>query len=319
MRAAILPFCLAVLVAGCEETRPALPLVGTLERDRLELIAEANEQIVETMVAEGDHIRAGDTVLRLESTIRGAELGIVEAQLEAARQRLAELVRGPRQERIREARARLAGAQENLVIRSNELTRVSTLVDRGLASEADLDRARNAREGAEADVDALTAGLDELLEGTTTEEIAQAEARVDEAGRRVELARIAVERLTLRAPRDGRVDALPYELGERPPAGATVAVLLADQAPYARVYVPEPLRAAVVPGLTASVSVDGVDQPFAGTVRYVSSEPVFTPYFSLTQRDRSRLAYLTEVTVDDPGAANLPVGVPVEVDFPTLR
>jgi HlyD family secretion protein len=85
------------------------------------------------------------------------------------------------------------------------------------------------------------------------------------------------------------------------------------------VYVPEPLRAAVVPGLTASVSVDGVDQPFAGTVRYVSSEPVFTPYFSLTQRDRSRLAYLTEVTVDDPGAANLPVGVPVEVDFPTLR
>ncbi|GAG92015.1 unnamed protein product, partial [marine sediment metagenome] len=40
----------------------------------------------------------------------------------------------------------------------------------------------------------------------------------------------------------------------------------------------------------------------------------FTPYFALTEHDRSRLSYLAEVDVPD--ASSLPSGVPLEVDFP---
>jgi len=48
-------------------------------------------------------------------------------------------------------------------------------------------------------------------------------------------------------------------------------------------------------------------------VRFVSAEASFTPYYSLTQKDRTRLSYLAEIAVDDPAAANLPAGVPVQV------
>ena len=51
---------------------------------------------------------------------------------------------------------------------------------------------------------------------------------------------IEAARLVVRAPRTGVVDAIPYKLGERPPPGAPVIVLLADDAPYARVYLPSP-------------------------------------------------------------------------------
>lgn len=316
----VLPICLIVaFIAGCEHEDQPLPLVGTLERDRIELVAEANERIVEIDVVEGDQVEADQVLLRLEDTRRRAELDVALARREAARERLAELVRGPRQERLREARARLTGARETLEIRESELDRIERLVERGLASAAQLDRARDALESANTDVDALSAVLDELTEGTTREELAQAEARLAEAEAGVELARIALERLTIRAPRNGRVDALPYKLGERPPAGATVLVMLAEQSPYARIYVPEPLRARVTPGLAATVAVDGTQGIFGGRVRYVSADPVFTPYYSLTQRDRSRLAYLAEVTLNDPEGATLPIGVPVEVDFPDLR
>ena len=71
-------------------------------------------------------------------------------------------------------------------------------------------------------------------------------------------------RYVVRAPRAGLVEALPYKLGERPPAGAPVAVLLADGAPYARVYVPEPLRAAYRPGAKVTLRVDGVDDAARG-------------------------------------------------------
>ena len=92
-------------------------------------------------------------------------------------------------------------------------------------------------------------------------------------------------------------------------------ILLADSAAFARVYVPEPLRANVRPGSPARVYVDGHEAPLQGKVRYVASDAAFTPYFALTQRDRSRLAFLSEVEIVDAAVKNLPAGVPVEVEL----
>jgi HlyD family secretion protein len=49
-------------------------------------------------------------------------------------------------------------------------------------------------------------------------------------------------------------------------------------------------------------------------VRWVSSDATFTPYFALTEHDRSRLSFLAEI--DIPDAAQLPSGVPLQADFP---
>ena len=105
-----------------------------------------------------------------------------------------------------------------------------------------------------------------------------------------------------------------YLVGERPPIGATIAVILDDSRTYARIYVPEPQRAIIQPGKQLNVRIDGSDKNYRGTVAWVSSDATFTPYFALTEHDRSRLSYLAEVDVPD--AADLPSGVPLEVDLP---
>ena len=81
-------------------------------------------------------------------------------------------------------------------------------------------------------------------------------------------------------------------------------------------HIPQPLRTRLNPGTSAEVLIDGYSEPFAGEIRWISSEAAFTPYFALTQHDRSRLSYLAEVDLS--GAADLPSGVPVEVRFPTV-
>jgi HlyD family secretion protein len=96
-------------------------------------------------------------------------------------------------------------------------------------------------------------------------------------------------------------------------------VLLADTAPYARIYVPETVRASIVPGMSATVRVDGFPEPVQGRVRTVYSDAVFTPYFALTERDRSRLAYVAEVTLIGEDTGRIPTGLPVEVSFPDLE
>lgn len=302
----------ALALAGCEAPPPMA--VGQTAWDRVELISEAPEPITAIPVTEGDRVAAGDVLLRQDPERLAAQLTQAERTRDQAAARLAELRRGPRQERIREAQARLEGAESRLANANKQLDRIQDLLERGLSTPADEDNAVAERDSARSRVNEARAALEALLEGTTVEELQQAEAALAQAEARVHELQVVEDRLTVRAPRPGVVDALPFEIGERPPAGATVAVILVGDGPYARVYVPEPQRQALRPGDRVPVHVDGIEAPLEGRVRFVASDPAFTPFFALTEHDRSRLSYLAEIDLPDPGDKPLPAGIPVQVE-----
>jgi HlyD family secretion protein len=301
------------ILAACDATETTY-MVGTLERDRVELKVESNEPIVSIHVADGQAVVAGDLVLEQDPARAAAHLARLEAQRDQAAARLAELVRGPREESIREARANLSGARAERSNAASDLERTREVFERGLSSADRMDAAETRFETAVAREQAANEALDRLLNGTTVEELQQAEAALRSAESQVRAARVDLDRTRVAAPSAGIIDKVLYQLGERPAPGSTIAVLLSNDRVFARVYVPEHLRARVTPGRSIDVRVDGVQDVLDGTVRWVSADATFTPYFALTEHDRSRLSYLAEIDV--PGAADLPSGVPLEVDFP---
>ncbi|HEX6570646.1 MAG TPA: HlyD family efflux transporter periplasmic adaptor subunit [Steroidobacteraceae bacterium] len=305
-------------VAACSGDRPQ-QVLGTVERDRLELVAESNERIVEIPVREGDRVAAGALLVRQEAGTAQARIDQAKAAQAEAERRLADLVAGPRRREIDEARATLAGAESALQTDVAEYERVRSLVERKLLSASELDRARARRDNSVAARDAARAQLDLLRQGTRTEQIAEARAAVTRTRAALAEVQTVADRYAVRAPRAATVEALPYELGERPTPGRPVAILLGDGAPYARVYVPEPLRGRVRAGSKVELTVDGEPRRYAGNVRYVSAEAAFTPYYALTQKDRSRLAYVAEIDLVDAAAAQLPTGLPVQVLVPGAR
>jgi len=304
------------LVAGCAREQP-VEVHGTVERDRLELIAESNERIVEIAVHEGDRVTAGTMLVRQEAGTAQPRIDQSRAALNETQRRLADLEQGPRAREIEEARAALGGAESESQAAQNEFARVQTLVQQKLLSQSNLDQARATRDATRASRNAARARYELLRQGTRTEQVAEARAAVQRASAALAEVETVASRHTVTAPRDGIVEALPYKLGERPAAGRPVAILLADGVPYARVYVPEPLRAEFVAGTRVEAAVDGREERLHGTVRYISAEAAFTPYYSLTQKDRSRLAYLAEITLGD--AAALPAGMPVQVFLPVTQ
>jgi len=310
-RLALLLAALAVL-GGCDRDESRF-MVGTLERDRIELKVESNEPIVAIHVADGQRVEAGAQVLDQDPARAEARLAQLEALRAQAAARLAEIRRGPREETIREARAGLEAATAERVNAAATLERSRNVFERGLSSEGSLDADQTRFRTAAAAEKAAREALERLLNGATVEELEQAEAALQAAEAQVASSRIDLERTRVSAPVAGVVDKVLFRLGERPPPGTTVAVLLAESRVFARVYVPEHLRARVRPGDALTVRIDGAGT-FDGTVRWVSADASFTPYFALTEHDRSRLAYLAEVDV--PGTAELPSGVPLEVDFP---
>ncbi|MBC8028092.1 MAG: HlyD family efflux transporter periplasmic adaptor subunit, partial [Steroidobacteraceae bacterium] len=214
---------------------------------------------------------------------------------------------------IRAAAARRDRARVQRDDAARERDRLLDLVKQALVSKSEADRAIAAANAAEADLHGAEADLRELQEGTRSEQLAQSRQAADAARASLKQLETTAARLEVRAPIDGTIDALPWRVGEKPPRGATVAVLLGNAALFARVHVPEPMRTRVRIGTPATLRVDGVDRAFKGQVRFVSSEAEFTPYYSLTAADRSRLSFLAEVVFDDAEAASLPTGVPVDV------
>ena len=189
---------------------------------------------------------------------------------------------------VARAEASLAGARTAAGVADIDLERTLELRRGRVASPRDVDQARLAHD--------------------------EADARLREAMAVLAAAHKHKGDLVLTAPVAGTVDQLPFERGERVPAGAVLAVVLSDEAPWVRVFVPETAVAQVRAGTRARVRVDGVAAALDGRVLDVAREPEFTPHYALTERDRVYLVYETRVRIEN-APAELRPGVPAEVEL----
>ncbi len=301
---------LVLALAGCSQQAPQA--LGTLEWDRVTVPAPVSERIVRLDVREGQRVAAGAPLLQLEPAQTRAQLDALQARVQQSDAALLELRHGPRSEDIDQARAALAAAQAQAREAQAYLARLRPLAQRQLVAPAELDRALAAARSAQAQVRHAAAALDERLHGSRSEQLAQGEAALAAARATAATQSLLLDKLTLVAPRAGRVDSLPYKLGDQPAVGAPLAVLLVGEAPYARVYLPQALRNRLQVGDPLRVQLQPAGPVFAGRVRMIRSDPVFTPYFALTGQDAERLSYLAEISLGSDAAA-LPVGAPVRV------
>ncbi|WP_312320726.1 HlyD family efflux transporter periplasmic adaptor subunit [Stenotrophomonas sp.] len=312
------PLLLALaLLCGCG--RDEATALGTLEWDRITVPAPAAEVIASIQVREGQQVAAGAPLMQLETTRTAAQLAALQAQSAQAGQALLELEHGPRNEDIEQARATLAAARAQAADASAYLARLQPLGRQQLVAAADVDRARAAAGNAQGAVRAAEQGLLALEHGTRVEQVGQGQAALQAAQAQVAAQTVALDKLALVAPRAGRIDALPYRQGDQAPVGAPLVVMLVGDHPYARVYLPEPLRLRVKVGQVAQVTLQGDERSLRGRIRSIRSDPGFNPYYALSGEDVSRLSWLAEIELESQGAndalADLPSGMPVQVTF----
>lgn len=312
MRRLLLSALLLAALTDCTDADK--PLLGTLEWDRVSLPAEASEVLLRIAVAEGERVEAGQLLLELDPRRQDARIAQARAEVEQAAAHLAELSNGARSETIDAARADLARNRAELTDAERSFSRIAELYQRKQVAIAELDRARAARDQASAATRSAEAQLRELTNGTRPEQLEQAAAALEAARGNLAQLQVGREHLSLRAPRAGLVDALPFKVGDQPPAGAELVSLLVGEQPYARVFIPASIRAQVSVGDLMRVFVEGVEQPFQARVRSIRSEAAFTPYYALTGDDASRLMYRAELVLQGEAARQLPAGLPLRAE-----
>lgn len=193
---------------------------------------------------------------------------------------------------LRAHEAALSAAQAFLKEATGEFTRQDRLRRAKISTSQAYDTARRRR--------------DEALSM-----VAEKEARIAQAKKRL-------ADLTIRARVSGVLDQVPYEIGERVPAGGVVAVLIADDNPYVRVWLPARAVARVTTGQAAKAKIEGLKGWFDAKVEHVSRQPEYTPHYALTERESVHLVYETKVRLTDP-KRDLPPGMPARVIIPLKK
>ncbi|EKO3849293.1 HlyD family efflux transporter periplasmic adaptor subunit [Vibrio harveyi] len=313
MKRIILGTFVITLLTACSKDDGQQAL-GTLERDRVTFTATSSEIIRALPIKEGSQVTEGEVLVQLDTKNQEAILARAVAEQARADAYLLKLTNGERPEDIAAAQARVARTEAQLTEAQKNYQRKAELVRKKLISQSEKDTALAARDSARAELDSSQEEFSKLTAGSRPEDIEQAKAELMAAKADVALQQQKLAELTITATRDGLLDNLPFNLGERVPVNGIVAVIQASRVPYARVYVPATYRVNFIPGKAVQVHVDGVEKPLEGTVRWVATEPSFTPYFALTEEERSRLMYLAEVDLQD-SAESLPSGIPAQVDL----
>ena len=214
---------LAALVAWAALRPPAVPalavqarpLVRTLifsarvaSASRVELGSTLTGRVEQVRVREGASVKAGETLLRLESEELRAALAQARASERQAAARLAGLQSSGRSA----VQAGVAQADSVLQAARADLQRTQDLVSRGFLSEARLDEAKRAVAVAEAQRDSALAQAQANADQGT--DVAQARAQLALAQAAVAAAQAKLEQSTIVAPSDARVLLRSVEPGQ---------------------------------------------------------------------------------------------------------
>jgi HlyD family secretion protein len=117
------------------------------------------------------------------------------------------------------------------------------------------------------------------------------------------------------APQAGLVFDTLFRPGEWVPSGRPVVALLPPGNIKVRAFVPETEIGTVRVGYGARVHVDGVDQPLAGRVGFISPKAEYTPPVIYSRETREKLVFMIEILFDPAAGAKLHPGQPVDVEL----
>ena len=307
---------------GRHQSPTELRLYGNVDLRQVELPFNGSERISAVLVQEGDHVKQGQLLARLDTSRLAPQVAKAEADLAAQQQVVDRLHHGNRPEEIAQARANVDAAAADAGNARAQFARLRTLSDSSsgrAVSRQDMDSAKAALDTAEARLEVNRKALTLELAGPRKEDIAQGEAQLRADQAQLALSRQQLKDADLLAPLDAVVRSRIVEPGEISSPQKSAFTLAITDPKWVRAYVAETDLGSVHEGMKAGVTVDAFHgRSFPGWVGFISSVAEFTPKSVETTELRSSLVYEIRVFVNDPGN-DLRLGMPATVHLPLPR
>jgi len=304
----------AAAACGPKSDPNIIHLNGRLEAPLVDLAPKVSGRVISVAVKEGDRVKAGDLLIRLDLGDTALAVERDRHGVESARARLQDLSVGSRQAEIASAEAQLADRQAAVELAEREMQRQQLLLAKAVGAERDFDRAKTDFERAQAAARISEEQLALAREGFRRWQTAQARSEVDKAQAQLRQSEVIANERELRAPADGMVTHKMVEPGQLLAAGQTGITLALTSRLYVRTFVPETKLGAVRPGLKGTVTVDAFPgDSFEAVLTEIAPDPEYTPKTVETKAERINLVYGAKADLIAGWAARLVPGQPADI------
>jgi HlyD family secretion protein len=245
---------------------------GRLEAKLVDATAKEPLRVKEILVDEGDLVKPGQVVVRLDTSTLDAQLAQAKASQAAALEQLAV------------AQGAIARRKAEINLAKIEVDRSGALVKENAGSQRELDVRRMTLETTQAALSEEDARLQAAKQDADA-----AKANVDQIQTRINDA-------TLTSPVLGRVLYRLAEPGEVLGPGGKALTIVNLQDVYMEIYLPAEQAARTKIGSEARITVDyEPDRSAAGVVSFVSPEAQFTPKEVETKSEREKLMFRVKI------------------------
>lgn len=213
-------------VAGFLFIKPGPDTIqGQGEATEIRISGKLPGRVAEFYVEEGDQVKAGDTLVRIHSTLAEAKLMQAEAMQQAATAADRKVDAGTRTQIISAARDLWNQAQAASGITKKTYDRMENLFAKGVVSEQKRDEAKAAYEAAKAGEAAAKSQYELALSGAQKEDKEAAAAMVNVARGGVKEVDALLEDQYLLAPCDGEITVIFPNVSELVATGAPIMSL----------------------------------------------------------------------------------------------
>lgn len=292
-----------------------LTISGNIEVTEVPLAFKIPGRLTERLVDEGDSVKRGQPVARLERIDQERVVAREEAQLAQVEAMLAELEAGSRPQEIASVQSELKRAQAaartvrvELQQAQEDYARFTELLKNGGTTQRQFELYRTrfkTAQGADAEatamVDSIRSRLDLVEEGPRKETVAAARARVDVARQSLALARQQIADTELLAPMGGVILNKSAEAGAYLAPGMPVVTLGDMDHPWLRAYVNATKIGRLHLNQQVAVVADAFpNERFTGRISFISSEAEFTPKTVQTFEERVKLMYRIKIDLENP-------------------
>lgn len=289
-----------------------LALSGNIEAHEALVGFKVAGRVVELPIEEGQQVSEGALLARLDDADLKQRVRIDEASIRVRESNLALTMAGTRQQEVKAAQQSVLDAQADLEQKKLDNDRAQQLFAKDEISAQDRDRAATALKRAEAIFSAAQQRHNEAVEGSRKEDIAIAQANLNQAGANLGLSQVNLSYTVLRAPSAGIVTVRQAELGEVVSPGAPVVTLADLDHIWLRAYIAETDLGRITWGQQATVTTDTYPgKQYHGRISFISSTAEFTPKSVQTTKERVTLVYRIKIDIDNPNHELKP-GMPAD-------
>ena len=293
-----------------------LVVSGNIEVTDAQLGFKVPGRVAARLVSEGERVKDGQLVARLDDAEQRAQLSLRRAELAGAEAALAELEAGSRPQEIAAVEATLRSTEAERDRARLDFARQQELRVKEAIDERDLEASQAQLKIAEARAAEAGERLKLVKEGPRAEDIAQGRARVEQARAAVALAETQLDNTRLASPLTGVVLSHNIEPGEYVSPGTPVVTVAELARVWVRAYVNQTDLGRIRLGQKVAVRTDTFpDKTYEGTVGFIASESEFTPKTVQTVKERVKLVFRVKVDLANPNDELKP-GMPADVTFP---